>query len=163
MAATEGVVDIGHHPLHLFHLARSEGFGLGKAVAEPAAHGFAAHQLLIAAHVDPGGIRLGIGIIFGIDIDQLDHPVGIGAAGGDEEGGGERAGEGHVGIEHIGLVGEHVGAGGGEALIFHHVLARHPRGLPADVGHGLGGIADVLVEFGACRLGWVEGEAALGL
>ena len=101
------------------------GSGFLEAVAEFAAERLAAHQLLIAAHVDSGWIGIGIGIIGGIHVDQLDDEIGIGAGGGDATARRDRAGDGDVVFQRLGLIHQHVGAPGGEALIVGHVIAGH--------------------------------------
>ena len=50
-----------------------------KAGAKTAAHHIAPHQLLIAPHPHAGRVRARIRVIVGINVDQLDDPVRIGA------------------------------------------------------------------------------------
>jgi hypothetical protein len=70
-------------------LPGGEGFGVFPAVAELAAHGLAAKQFLIAAHIaahlDRRGVEEAlavvaldrIGIVVGVDVDELHVEVGI--------------------------------------------------------------------------------------
>ena len=64
--------------------------------------------------------------------------------------------------EHVGLVGKHVGAAAGKALVVGHVLAGHARGGGFGEGHGVGRVAQELVELGAGR-GLLEANFAVGL
>ncbi len=77
-------------------LARREWLGLGEAVAELAADRLAAHQLLIAAHVDAFRVRRWIGIIVRVDVDQFDDEIGIRAGGGYAQDRRDRARDGDV-------------------------------------------------------------------
>ena len=70
-------------------------------------------------------------------------------------------GDGHIVFERLGLVDQHVGTPGGEALVVGHVVARHALADLAGYRHGLGGIAHVLVEA-ARRQRHREAELALG-
>ncbi len=89
MAAAEGVVDVLHGEVEFFDFVGSERLGLFETVTEFSAEGFAANQLLIAAHGEGWGwnvfsglvavfgasVLIAVGIIRRIDVDQLDVPV----------------------------------------------------------------------------------------
>ena len=107
MAATEIVQHIGDLEVDRFHLARCHRLGLFHAVAELAAQGLAAHQLLVACLADfrwrdifraitatgCGGILFPLRRV---DIDQFHHPVAIAAGGRDEQARRNRSGDSHV-------------------------------------------------------------------
>src|SRR6266436_3760072 len=66
--------------------------------------------------------------------------------------------------KRLGLINQHIGARGCEALVLGHVLPRHARRLTDDEWHRLRGIADVLIEprtLGATRR--VEGKLSAGM
>ncbi len=87
---------------------------------------------------------------FGVDVDELDDPVGVGAGGGGEEVGGDVAGEGEVVVERREGEGGYIGTGGDEGLIFDE------PGVPAGAG-GVGGLN------GAVAVGdWVGGVGDVG-
>ena len=138
------------------------GFRLLPAVAELGAHGLAAQQLLVAAHVQrrriehalvgpPGIFR--VGIVFRIDVDQLHVEVGVGAGAGDLELRRDGAGDGDVFGQHVGLVDQHVGPVAGEALVVHHVALRHGVGGVSDEGHGMRRVADVASRTASASVG----------
>src|SRR5437016_9462150 len=81
MTASEGVIGIRQDPFDLRHFSRFKRLGLREAVAELAPHGFAADQLLIAAHLNARCVRSGVWIIAGINVDQFDDPIRVGAGG----------------------------------------------------------------------------------
>src|SRR3984957_18033791 len=102
MSAAEGVVHVLKGRVDFFYFSRREGFGLLKAVAEFAAEGFAANELLISGHGECGradvgaaaavfgvrGVKFAVGIIVGIHIDQLHVEIGVGFSGRNEKKGG---------------------------------------------------------------------------
>src|ERR1039458_630686 len=92
----EGVKDVGNGKLDGCYLAGLERLGLVQAVAEPAAKHIPTDKLLVTAHSDAGRIWVGVRIIAGKDIYELDHPVGIGACGRDMQGRLEWPREGEV-------------------------------------------------------------------
>src|SRR5437667_7222535 len=59
MPASEGVIRVRQNPFDFRHFARFEGLGLREAVAELAPHDFAAHKLLVSAHLTACRIRGG--------------------------------------------------------------------------------------------------------
>ena len=92
MAAAEGVEEIGHGEVDFGLLARRQRLGLLPTIAELGAEGFAAQQLLIAAHVQRRRVQnalvaaarvLRVGIVFRINVDQLDVEIGVRAGTGD--------------------------------------------------------------------------------
>ena len=85
MAATKGLEDIEKLEFHLVWLAGLKWHGVLEALAELTAEGLASHKLFITAHLYPGGIRIGIRLIPWVNVNELDDPIGIGAAGGDVE------------------------------------------------------------------------------
>ncbi len=131
------------------------------AVAEAGAEELAANQLLVLSQMHVLRVGFVVREIGGVDIDEFDDEIRIGAGSGDEEFGLERTGDGDVFGERRGLVDEHVGAAAGLALIVGHVLARHAGIDCGGERHGLGGIAYVLVEL-ASGGGRAETELAVG-
>ncbi len=93
----------------LASLPGSSGFGLFEAVAEFGAERLAAHQLLVAAHLQLVGVGLGVRVVVGVDVDQLDHEVGVGAGRAHPQGGGDRTADREVVVELFGLVDQDVG------------------------------------------------------
>ena len=77
VSGAEGVRDIGQGEGDPVGPPGFEGHWLFEALAVLAAEGLAAHQLLIAAHRQRGGGPRRCAAS-GIDIDQLDHEIGIG-------------------------------------------------------------------------------------
>ena len=103
-----------------------------------------------------------VGVVVGINVDQLHIEIGVGAGAGDFELGRDGAGDGHVLFQRIGLVDQHVGPVAGEALVVHHVALGHGVGGVADEGHGMVGVAHVFVHaFGF--VGRIEAELAAGV
>ena len=143
-------------------LAGRERFRLLKAVAESAAHDIAADQLLIAAHAHAGRVRIGVGVIVGIDVDQLDDPVRVGAGRGDVQVGDDRPRQGDVLLQNVGLVNEDVRPARGEALVGAHVVGLHAATDLVDVRHQPGWVADEFVEAGLGGAG-LNGESALSV
>src|SRR5205823_12290630 len=79
MAAAKGVIAILHGESYRSWLVGRKRLRLFQAVAEFAAHHVAADELLKTAHVHPGRVRIGIGIIARADIDHFYDPTGTGA------------------------------------------------------------------------------------
>ncbi len=153
MAGAERVERVGHHVLDARHRARLERLRLLVAVPELAPHHLAADELLISAHARrPAPLDRAVGgrrrprVGVRVDVDELHHPVRVGAGRRHLEARPDRAGQRHVGLEHVGHVGQHVRATGGETLVVHHVRGRHADGDVIDVRDRLGRVADVLVE-----------------
>jgi hypothetical protein len=145
VAAAEGVVDVAEVVAERLDLARHEGSGFSKLLRNLPRSGLPRTSCWKPAVVAVGAptslprLRALAGrILCRIDVDQLHHPVGIGAGGRDEQLRRHRAGDGHVLFQHLALVHQHVRAGGGEALVGHHVFLRHAGRRVADVGHRLG-------------------------
>ena len=93
-----------------------------------------------------GRIRIRIREIAGVNVHQLDHPVGIGAGGRDVQRGFERPGECEVFLQRFGFIHQHVRTCRGEALIVDRI---RPRVVGRDLHrerHRFGGVADVFVE-----------------
>ena len=127
----------------MLHLSGGDGLGLLEALAEPDAVDLVGDHELVAGE---RFIRL-----FGIDIDQLDDPVAVGAAGRGEELRDDRADDVEILRQGLGLVAEHVGAEVDEPLILDQPLGPlairiERRDRPGVVGHGLGRVGDVLIE-----------------
>ena len=130
-----------------------ERLGLFEARPEPAAKDLVGDHQLVSAHR-----RLGR-VILGIDVDELDHPVAVRAAGRGEQAGGDPPGDRDVLGERLRLPAQDVRPQVGEALIADEPRppARAPRVIgrldrPRPVGHGPGRVGNVAVE-GAGRLG----------
>src|SRR4051812_32917359 len=87
-------------------------------------------------------------VVSGVDVDEFDVEVGVGAAGGDVEMRREWSGDGDIFGERIAHVGEDVGTLGSEALIAEHVFLWESGGGVGDEGYGMRGIADVFVIGG---------------
>ena len=170
MATTERVVDVGHAEIDRLDLARCERLRLLETVAELAAQGIAAHQLLVAGHgkgrfLDIGARTVGLAsrrVVVGIDVDQFHDPVGIGAAGGDEQARFHRPAQGHVFFQRFAAVGQHVGAARGKALVAHHVFLGHADGRIAGVRHRLARIGHVFVEAVAAGRRLLPRQGAVG-
>ncbi len=109
MTAAKGVAEVGNLELDLRQFSGRERLGFLEAVAELAAKHIAAHELLIAAHRDVGWVRLWVGEVAGVNINELDDPIRVRAGRGDVERGLERAGEGEVFLQGFGFIHEHVG------------------------------------------------------
>lgn len=97
----------------------------------------------------------------GVDVDELDNPIGVGARGRDVEFRPDWSGNRKVFVEHARLVDQHVGPTAGGPLVIDHVVVRHPDGGPVEEGNGLGRVADVLVVAGV-RAGRLPTQAASG-
>ena len=160
VSRTKDVANIRHCEGDLRLLAGDERLGFVEAIPEFAAKWLAANHLLVTAHAHLGRIRIGIGIVVGINVDQLDHEIRIRAARGNFKHRLNRACDGHVLFERAGLINEHVGAPGGEALVMSHVIARHSRADFRGDGHGLRGIADILVVSGSIAARGGEGQSS---
>ena len=154
MAGAERVVDVLHGERYRRRLARRERLRLLEAVAELAAHHVAAHQLLIAAHAHAGRVRVRIGIIVGIDVDQLHDPVGIGARSSRRA---ARPGSGRRWSRprRARRSGRPARRAGEPAKRWSAIMysAAHADGDLVDVRHRLGRIAEVFVEALAPSLG----------
>ena len=104
MAAAESVEEIGHGEVDVRFLARRQWLGLLPALAELCAEGFAAQQLLVAAHVQwrrihdalVAVLRAPVGIIVRVNVDQLHVEIGVRAGARDLEMRRDRAGDRHV-------------------------------------------------------------------
>ena len=121
------------------------------------AEGLAAHHHLVALHEDGRSagdalaflLLAGLFVVLGVDVDELDDEVGIGAGGGDLQARLDGADDGDVFSERRGLVDEDVAAMRGEALILVHVALRNVgAGDVGDERYRMRGIADVGVFAG---------------
>ena len=74
-----------------------DGLGRGEALAIAAAEDVHGDRQLVAAQL---GL---VGHLVGIDVDQLDHPVGVGAAGRGDQVGNGLAGDVHRRGQHVGV------------------------------------------------------------
>ena len=131
MSALEGVIHVLHGENYFFNFVGRKGLGLFETMAEFSAEGFAANELLIAAHDEgrrsnvggPGGgigarsIELAFRIIRRVDVDEFYVPIGISAGGGNEKVRRDGADDGDIFLEDVGLIGEDVVARRGETLI----------------------------------------------
>jgi len=152
-------------------LPGSKGHCLLETLAEFAAKWLAADQLLIAADGNRGlcrrrrlaGLRQVVVVrrIAGVNIDDLHVEIGIGAGGRNFQIHQNRTKNRDVMIQHIGLVHQHVGTRGGEALIFGHVGTQNAHGNAADVRNWFVGVGQVLVKRGL--RGLLPGEFAVGV
>ena len=194
VAAAEGVVDVGHAKVHRRHHTGHKGLGFFKAVAELAAHGLTAKQLLVAAHLHagrghvigapagtadagvasapttaptttPAGLgRRGCRVVGRVHVNELDHPVAVGAGGGHKQPWLQRAHHRQVIFQRLGLVDQHVGPRGGKTLVAHHKFRRHIQRGIRHKRHGSCRVAQVLVEGrSGHRLGCIKTQFATGL
>ena len=135
---------------------RDDGLGLAVAVAEARAEDLAGDHVLVAA-------ERGVGVIVGVDVDQLHDPVGVAAAGRGEEVCDDVAGDRELLLEGLGLPGQHVGTAVDEALILG--LPQVPAIVvdrPVLERHRVVGVGDVLVVGVAIGRGRrVEGDGAV--
>src|SRR5579862_584476 len=129
-----------------------DGLGIGEAFAVAAAEDIHANGKLIAAEFGM------VGNLVGINIDEFDDPVGVGAAGGGDEVGDWLALDVKGLGEHIAGVGENVGAARGFALIVDQPLRPGERQVVSDglagsraEGNGPGRVGDVLVVGSGVR------------
>ena len=119
-----------------------------EALAVAAAQDVRGHRELIAAH--PGLARH----LVGMDVDHLDHPVGVAAARGGHEVRDRLAADLDGRGQHLGHEGQHVRPARGLALVVHEpqgpgqalVLVADGLDGPRAEGHRLGGVRHVLVE-----------------
>lgn len=162
MAAAESMKNIGDGELDFCDFAGLEGLGLFEAVAELATKDVATDELLITAHFDVSRIRFGIVIVPGIDVDEFDDPIGVGASGGDVQRGDERTGESEVVVERFGFINEDVRTRRSEALVVDGIGARIIGGDFHCEGNWFGRIADVFVESIGRFARRIEVERALG-
>ena len=176
VATAEGMVHVLERGVDLFHFAGSEGFGLFEAVAELAAEGLAAHELLISAHgewwrrhvvsgpVDvfwTGRVQLAVGIVGGIDVDELHIEVRICSAGRNEKSWRDRTRDGHVFLQNRSLIHQHIGAARGETLIGKHIFLWHIQRDVIDERYRFGRIADIFIERRRVGCRRVEREPAI--
>nr|GEU28205.1 hypothetical protein [Tanacetum cinerariifolium] len=163
VARQKHVVRIGQREAVVFHRIGGDRRRRFQAVAIAAPEDVHRNAQLVAAHL---GLRRHL---VGVHVDQLDHPVGVGAGGGREQVHHGRAGDAQRRLQRSGHVGQHVGAVRVAALVAHqpwrpHTAvghahrARHER-------HRLGRIGHVFVVRATGRgvLGRVEAEAEAGL
>ena len=85
MAVAEGVVDVGQIEIERGGLIGDERFRLFELVAEFSAEGFAANQLLVAAHFEVFRVWIRIGIVHRVNVDQFHIEIGICAGSGDRQ------------------------------------------------------------------------------
>ena len=85
MTGAESVIHVRHLIGDPGNFVGLEGFGLVITIAEAAAKNFAANQLLVISQMHVLGIAFVVGVIAGIDVDEFDDEIRIGAGGGDEE------------------------------------------------------------------------------
>jgi len=155
VSGLEDVVDLRETEFVEQRLVGLHGFGFFEAGAVAATEDVERDGELVALHRFRGGV-------FGVDGDDFDDPVAVGAAGGgvevdlgwaaDAQGLGERSGG----------VGEDVGAAVDEALVGDEpgapVFLRDRTG---QVGDGLGGVGGVLVVLVGCGCWGFKGETAV--
>ena len=142
VTSPEGVCHVVEAEVHRSGLVGDEWSGGGKTGPELAPHHIAADELLVSAQARTAGAR----VVSGENVDQLDHPVGIGAGGRDEQASLDRADDCEVLFERSGLVDQNVGTAGGEPLVMNHVIAVHPLGDLIDELHRTGRVTHVLIE-----------------
>ena len=127
---------------------RRHGLGRGEGLSKPGSHDFAAHELLVAAHVHvPVRMIRAVRLVMRVDVDELHDEVGVRSGAAHFEPRGDLAAERHVFAKRLRLERQHVTAGAEAALIVAHVLIQHAvlDGRPvAPTGHRLRGIALVL-------------------
>src|ERR1017187_3939933 len=145
------------------NFVRGDGFGALEARAETGAQDFVGDDQLEAGHVGVRGWV--VGGVLGVNVDQLDGPIGVGAGGGSVKFGDDVTGDMDGVSERVGLPGENVGAMIDEALVLHQPDGPVRAGISRRNGtravwHGVGGIADVFVVRGGAGGGGVEGQAA---
>ena len=160
MPALEGVQHVVDREFHRHALVRHHGPGLLKAVAKAGPERLAAHQGLLAAGV---ALALFHVHVVRVDVDQLDHEIGVAAAAADKQVGLHRAGQRQVAAEHLALVDQHVRPARRKALVRRHVLAAPALGNFGGVGHRLGRVADVFVKQRLGCLRRLETEPPVGL
>src|SRR5215204_1863191 len=79
MTAAKGVEDVWNVELDGGDFPRFERLGLLEAFSKFPAENIAAHQLLVAPHREISRIWFWVGKVACVNIDQFDHPIGIGA------------------------------------------------------------------------------------
>src|SRR5207249_6744269 len=92
-------------------LVWSDWLRLLKAVAEAPAENLVGDGQLVSGHVGVGRV------FFGVDVNELHHPVAVGAGGGSEEARDDVAYDRHVILKRVGLPSQHVGPQVNEALV----------------------------------------------
>ena len=113
----------------------------------------------------PGRVRVGVGVVVGIDVDQLDDPVGVGPGRRDVQRRPRSARRRSRRRSRARRSGRRARrAARGEPLVADHVLGGHADGDLVEERHRLGRIADVLVgRLGLDPAGGLEGELAAGV
>ena len=164
VALLEDMVLVNQVNVELGHPVRDERLRLLEALVVAAAEHLAGDHELVAAHA-----RL-VGVLVGVDVDELDDPVAVGPRGRGEEAREDLARDGHVRAERLGLPAEHVGPVVDEALVLGQ--PGEPAGVvrvghldrPPPVGHRARRVRDVAVELPVAFPGRrVEGELAAGV
>lgn len=85
--------------------------------------------MLVATHFDVGWVRIRVGCIVGIDINDLHHPVSIGACGRNHEFHFNGPSESKIVLQYISLVNEYIRPTGSKTLVSDHVLPLIDAGL----------------------------------
>jgi len=147
MAGKEDVIGVGKIEAIEQRLVGSDGMGSFEAFAIAAAEDVAGDHELIAAEFGLAGNFVGV------DVDEFDDPVGVGAAGGSDEVGDRLAADFDRSLENVGGEDENVGAAGGLTLVVDEPFGPSETGAVGNrldgscaEGNGLAGIGDVFVE-----------------
>ena len=142
MIAHESMAHVIQGEAHPGGLVWLERLGMLPTLTKTPAHRLTAHQRLL-----PTSILLVVRRqLAGIDVDHLDHPVGVLATGGNPKRNLERTGHGQVLLERLALIHQHVGTARCKALILGHIiLGLAHAGIVGRIGHRTSRIADELV------------------
>ena len=136
VAGPECVRDVLETEADRSWLVGHEWLGRGKTVAKPATHHIAADKLLVATQWNRWAPDAGSREVGGVNVNQLDDPVGIRSGRRDKKTNLNRSHQRQVPFQRGGLVDQHVGPARGEPLILDHVVAVHPLGDLIDKFHG---------------------------
>jgi len=131
--------------LHFGHFSGLEWLVLLEAIPELATEDIPSDELLVAAHLYLGGVRIEVGEVIRINIDHLHDPIGIGTGSGDVEFHLYWTCDCQIVLHDAGLVDEHIGATRGEALIGRHIFLGHTNRRFVDVWDWLCRVTDILI------------------